>query len=65
MHCSSSSDRVSRDGPAAIRTATPPGASFTAAVVVSTLWLLGAVGWSAELIGIEHEWLNSPIGLGA
>lgn len=41
------------------------GAAFTAAVVVGTLWLLGAVGWSAGLIGMEHEWLKSPIGLGA
>ncbi len=41
------------------------GAAFTAAFVVATLWLLGAVGWSAELVGLEHEWLKSPIGLGA
>ena len=38
---------------------------FTAAVVVATLWLLGAVGWTADLVGIEHEWLKSPIGLGS
>jgi uncharacterized protein (TIGR02611 family) len=38
------------------------GAAFTAAIVVATLWLLGAVGWSAELVGLEHEWLKSPIG---
>jgi len=41
------------------------GAGFTAAVVVATLWLLGAVGWSAELVGLRQEWLKSPIGLGA
>jgi uncharacterized protein (TIGR02611 family) len=41
------------------------GAAFTAAVVVATLWLLGAMGWSAELVGVEHQWLTSPIGLGA
>jgi uncharacterized protein (TIGR02611 family) len=41
------------------------GAAFTGAIVVATLWLLGAVGWSAELVGLEHEWLKSPIGLGA
>jgi uncharacterized protein (TIGR02611 family) len=41
------------------------GAAFTAAVVVSTLWLLGAIGWSAGLIGLDHECLKSPIGLGA
>lgn len=41
------------------------GAALTALVVVATLWLLGAVGWSAQLVGIEHEWLKSPIGVGA
>jgi uncharacterized protein (TIGR02611 family) len=41
------------------------GAAFTGAIVVATLWVLGAVGWSAELVGLEHEWLKSPIGLGA
>jgi uncharacterized protein (TIGR02611 family) len=40
------------------------GAVFTAAVVVLTLWLLGAIGWTAALIGIEWGWLKSPIGLG-
>ena len=40
------------------------GALFTVAVVVATLWLLGAVGWTAGLVGIEWEWLKSPIGLG-
>jgi hypothetical protein len=42
-----------------------PGASFTGAVAVATLWLFGAVGCSAEALGLEHEWLKSPIGLGA
>jgi hypothetical protein len=41
------------------------GAAFTAAVVVVTLWLLGVDGWSAELVGLERQWLKSPIGLGA
>ena len=41
------------------------GAAVTGAIVVATLWLLGAVGWSAGLVGLEHEWLKSPIGLGA
>ena len=41
------------------------GVVFTAAVVVVTLWLLGAVGWTAGLVGIEWGWLNSPIGLGS
>ncbi|HEY6646031.1 MAG TPA: TIGR02611 family protein [Mycobacterium sp.] len=40
------------------------GAALTAAVVLGTLWLLGALGWAAELVGIEHRWLKSPIGVG-
>lgn len=41
------------------------GAAFTAAVVFGTLWLLGALGWAAGLVGVEAKWLKSPIGLGA
>lgn len=41
------------------------GAVATAAVVVATLWLVGAVNWSAGLVGLEHPLLESPIGLGA
>lgn len=41
------------------------GAVFTAAVVVATLWLVGAIAWSARLLGLEHPMLRSPIGLGA
>jgi uncharacterized protein (TIGR02611 family) len=41
------------------------GAAFTVAVVVGTLWLLGAVDCSAEVVGVEYEWLDSPIGLGS
>jgi uncharacterized protein (TIGR02611 family) len=40
------------------------GAAFTAAVVLGTLWLLGALGWATELVGIEYRWLKSPIGVG-
>lgn len=40
------------------------GGVFTALVVAVTLWLLGALDWSGELVGIEHPWLNSPIGVG-
>ncbi len=40
------------------------GGVFTALVVAVTLWLLGALDWSAELVGIEHTRLNSPIGVG-
>ncbi len=41
------------------------GALFTAAIVVGSLWLLGAAYWSAGLVGLERDWLKSPIGLGA
>jgi uncharacterized protein (TIGR02611 family) len=41
------------------------GGVLTALIVAATLWMLGALDWSAELVGIEHEWLNSPIGLGS
>jgi uncharacterized protein (TIGR02611 family) len=41
------------------------GTAFTAVVVVATLWVLGLIGWSADLVGIEWAWLRSPIGLGS
>ena len=41
------------------------GTAFTALVVVATLWLLGPLGWAANLVGVEWAWLKSPIGLGA
>ncbi len=41
------------------------GGVFTALIVAATLWLLGALDWTAELVGFEREWLNSPIGLGS
>jgi uncharacterized protein (TIGR02611 family) len=41
------------------------GAAFTAAVVLATLWLLGAVGFFADLVGLEHKLFKSPIGLGS
>jgi uncharacterized protein (TIGR02611 family) len=40
------------------------GGVLTAVIVAVTLWLLGALDWTAELVGLEHEWLNSPIGIG-
>ena len=40
------------------------GAAFTAAIMLGTLWLLGAFGWAAGLVGIDARWLKSPIGLG-
>jgi uncharacterized protein (TIGR02611 family) len=39
-------------------------AVLTAAVVVATLWFLGAIDWLAELVGLEHPLLRSPVGLG-
>jgi uncharacterized protein (TIGR02611 family) len=41
------------------------GGVFTALVMVATLWLLGALDWSGELVGVEHPKLNSPIGVGS
>jgi uncharacterized protein (TIGR02611 family) len=41
------------------------GFALTAAVVVGTLWLLGAVSWTAGLLGFEQSWLKSPIGIGS
>jgi uncharacterized protein (TIGR02611 family) len=41
------------------------GGLFTASIVFATLWVLGAVDWTAEFVGIEWPWLNSPIGVGS
>jgi uncharacterized protein (TIGR02611 family) len=41
------------------------GAVFTAAIVIGTLWLLGAIDFAGEVVGIEHKWMDSPIGIGA
>lgn len=41
------------------------GALFTAATVVATLWLLGALAWTARLVGLYHPALSSPLGLGS
>jgi len=41
------------------------GFVLTAVVVVATLWLFGALSWTAGLVGIEWPWLQSPIGLGS
>jgi uncharacterized protein (TIGR02611 family) len=41
------------------------GAIFTFAVVLGTVWLLGALSWGGRLIGIDWPWLKSPIGIGA
>ncbi|WP_193043150.1 TIGR02611 family protein [Mycolicibacterium baixiangningiae] len=41
------------------------GGLLTAVVVFTTLWLMGAVDWAGELFGVEHGWLNSPLGVGS
>lgn len=41
------------------------GFAFTAAVVVGTLWLFGALSFAAGLFGVEEPWLKSPVGLGS
>lgn len=41
------------------------GVAFTVAVMLGTLWLLGALAWAGALVGIEHSALKSPIGLGS
>ena len=41
------------------------GAVFTAVIVVVTLWMFGALAWAGELLNIQAEWLDSPIGIGA
>jgi uncharacterized protein (TIGR02611 family) len=40
------------------------GGLVTALIVFATLWLLGALDWTAEFVGIQWPWLNSPIGVG-
>ncbi|KUI20006.1 TIGR02611 family protein [Mycobacterium sp. GA-2829] len=41
------------------------GGLVTALFVFATLWLLGALGWAGELVGYEHDWLDSPLGFGS
>lgn len=41
------------------------GVVFTAAVVVGTLWLFGALKFAAGLFDIDWPWLRSPIGIGS
>jgi hypothetical protein len=38
---------------------------MTAAIVLATLWVLGALSFAAGLVGIEQQWLKSPVGLGS
>ena len=41
------------------------GVALTTAVVLVTLWLVGALGWSARLVGIDSPVLKSPVGVGS
>jgi uncharacterized protein (TIGR02611 family) len=41
------------------------GVALTTVVVLATLWLFGALGWVAALIGIDWPWLKSPLGMGS
>ena len=41
------------------------GVVFTAAAVVVTLGLFGALNFAAKLVGLEWPWLQSPIGIGS
>lgn len=36
------------------------GVIFTCAVVLVTLWVLGAMGMAASLVGLDQAWLQSP-----
>ena len=38
--------------------------AFAVAVMVASLWMLGVIGWTADLVGWAWAWLTSPIGLG-
>ncbi len=41
------------------------GAVSTIAVVIATLWFVGALSWTGGLFGVEWPWLKSPVGLGS
>jgi uncharacterized protein (TIGR02611 family) len=41
------------------------GAGLTASVVVTTLWLVGALDLMAGWVGVEWRWLQSPLGIGS
>lgn len=40
-------------------------AGFTTAIVVATLWGLGALYWAGGLVGFDPAWLKSPVGIGS
>lgn len=41
------------------------GTLLTALVVVGTLWLVGALDLIAGWVGVDQQWLESPIGIGS
>lgn len=41
------------------------GVVFTCAVVLVSVWFLGALSWMAGVVGLDWPWLKSPIGLGS
>ena len=41
------------------------GTVLTAAVVVGTLWFVGALDLVAGWVGVDEPWLQSPIGIGS
>jgi uncharacterized protein (TIGR02611 family) len=41
------------------------GVALTVAVVLATLWLLGALALAGGLLGVDWWWLKSPLGLGS
>jgi len=41
------------------------GTLLTAFVVVGTLWVVGALDMMAGWVGIDEQWLQSPIGIGS
>ena len=40
------------------------GVVLTTAIVLATLWLVGALGWFGALVGLDSPVLKSPIGIG-
>ena len=41
------------------------GTLLTAVVVVGTLWFVGALDLIAGWVGVDQQWLQSPIGIGS
>lgn len=41
------------------------GAVLTMMVVLGTLWMIGALDMMAGWVGVDRQWMQSPIGLGS